>query len=465
MDATEILNLPYLLPSQAQKHVSHNEALRALDAIIQLSVMSRNASAPPALAAAGDRYIVPAEATGVWTGHDHQVAARQDGLWMFYAPRPGWLAYVLDEQILLAFDGAEWGPAVAAPAFPDRLGLNTLAEAPNRLAVAGVASLFTHEGTGHQLKVNKAASADTASVLFQRDYLGRAELGLVGDDNFHIKVSADGISFVDALLIDRNSGRATFPGGVTSQRQQLTADHTYHVAPVGSDFNDGLSTTTAFATVQKAVDEAHKLDCSIYNVTIRIADGIYAGAAIERPLFGGGVLFLSGNDDTPSAVVLTTGLTVRAGAAACVSGMKFEITTDWKHALAAEGSARLRIGKIEFGSIGVNADHISAQSASQITFEQDYVISGGARRHISAEAATVTGANRAITLTGMPAFSQFIFANDCASVSLWNLLISGGATGSRFYAGTNGAINLFGKPIDYLPGSVAGTIESGGVVA
>ena len=36
-DTTAILGLPYLLPSQAQKHVTHNEALRQLDALVQLS--------------------------------------------------------------------------------------------------------------------------------------------------------------------------------------------------------------------------------------------------------------------------------------------------------------------------------------------------------------------------------------------------------------------------------------------
>ena len=32
MDSTPNLQLPYLMAAQAQKHVTHNEALRALDA-------------------------------------------------------------------------------------------------------------------------------------------------------------------------------------------------------------------------------------------------------------------------------------------------------------------------------------------------------------------------------------------------------------------------------------------------
>ena len=40
-DNTTHLLLPYILASQAQKHVTHNEALRLLDAMVQLSVLDR----------------------------------------------------------------------------------------------------------------------------------------------------------------------------------------------------------------------------------------------------------------------------------------------------------------------------------------------------------------------------------------------------------------------------------------
>jgi hypothetical protein len=41
MDKSDNLNLPYIMPSQAQKHVTHNEAIRALDAMLHLAVLSR----------------------------------------------------------------------------------------------------------------------------------------------------------------------------------------------------------------------------------------------------------------------------------------------------------------------------------------------------------------------------------------------------------------------------------------
>lgn len=47
-EETPNLGLPYIMPSQAQKHVTHNEAIRALDALVQIAVMARDLTTPPA---------------------------------------------------------------------------------------------------------------------------------------------------------------------------------------------------------------------------------------------------------------------------------------------------------------------------------------------------------------------------------------------------------------------------------
>jgi len=107
-DITTHLLLPYILASQAQKHVTHNEALRLLDAMVQLSVLDRDLTAPPASPADGDRYLVAASASGLWAGWDLNVAFWIDGVWQRLVPRPGWLAWVADEATLFAWDGLAW---------------------------------------------------------------------------------------------------------------------------------------------------------------------------------------------------------------------------------------------------------------------------------------------------------------------------------------------------------------------
>jgi hypothetical protein len=91
------------------------------------------------------------------------------------------------------------------------LGINASADTTTRFAVAAAASLFNHAGAGHQQKINKNAAGDTASLLFQTGFSGRAEMGTAGDDDFHFKVSADGSAWNEAIVVDRSTGRVSLP--------------------------------------------------------------------------------------------------------------------------------------------------------------------------------------------------------------------------------------------------------------
>ncbi|MCZ8186560.1 MAG: DUF2793 domain-containing protein [Beijerinckiaceae bacterium] len=201
MDETPLLSLPYLAAGQAQKHVTLNESLRRLDMLVQLSARSRQIGLPPDDPGEGARFLVPDGASGLWQGHAGQVAAWQDGGWMLVPPGPGWLAWIEDEARLLVFTPAGWVPAIGPLQELDRLGIGTTAEGVNRLAVRGTATLLTHEGDGHQLKLNKAMAAATASLLFQTGWSGRAEIGTIGNDALAIKLSADGQTWLTALVI------------------------------------------------------------------------------------------------------------------------------------------------------------------------------------------------------------------------------------------------------------------------
>ena len=107
-DISPHLLLPYILAAQAQKHVTHNEALRVLDAVVQLSVLDRELTTPPASPIDGDRYIVASGATGLWAGWDQNVTTWVDGVWMRLVPRPGWLAWIADEATVAVWTGTIW---------------------------------------------------------------------------------------------------------------------------------------------------------------------------------------------------------------------------------------------------------------------------------------------------------------------------------------------------------------------
>jgi hypothetical protein len=214
MERTRKLGLPFIMPAQAQKHLTHNEALRMLDTLVQLSVVSRQLQAPPEEPASGERHLVAADATGAWLGRGGQIAAYQDGGWQFHAPANGWCAFVEDEDALIAFRDGSWSLlADAAGVDPEPLAFAG-ADDDNRLAVASPAVLFSHEGAGHQVKVNKAGADDTASLLFQTGFSGRAEMGTTGSDDFTVKVSPDGEEWREAMAIAALDAIARFPAGI-----------------------------------------------------------------------------------------------------------------------------------------------------------------------------------------------------------------------------------------------------------
>ena len=193
------LTMPFIEAAQAQKHVTHNAALQLLDTVVMLSVLDRDLAAPPVSPADGDRYLVAASATGAWSGRDGKIAAWQDGAWTFHTAKEGWFAWIADEDILAVYNGASWVGGATQNA--SLLGVNTTADATNKLAVASSAVLFNHAGSGVQVKLNKNTGGASAGFLFQTGFSGRAEIGCLGNDDFTFKTSTDGSSFATGLTL------------------------------------------------------------------------------------------------------------------------------------------------------------------------------------------------------------------------------------------------------------------------
>ncbi|MBV1896568.1 MAG: DUF2793 domain-containing protein [Rhodobacteraceae bacterium] len=203
-DTSANLALPYMQSNQSQKHVTHNEALRRLDILVQLVVEEFDATTPPGLPTDGAIWALGSGATGDWAGEDGMLAAWVDGAWVFVTPLDGWRAYGHGDGLLRTHSAGAWSLPTVDTQNLDGVGIGTTSDNINRLAVSSEATLLSHEGNGHQLKLNKAASADTGSLLFQTNWSGRAEMGLAGEDEFSIKVSADGSTWQTPLRL--NSG-------------------------------------------------------------------------------------------------------------------------------------------------------------------------------------------------------------------------------------------------------------------
>ncbi len=558
MDATSNLSLPFIMAAQAQKHITHNEALRALDAVVQLMVLDKDLNSPPGSPVEGARYIVAASPTGAWSGQADKIAAYQDGAWAFYVPREGWLAWAADEDALYVWTGSAWSafaggggggsldnvvedttpqlggdldgngrniglddgtaitddagneqvtfhktasavnqvgitnaatgsaPQIAAEGGDTNIdltlagkgsghpkaalfGVNATADATTRFAVAAAASLFDHAGNGHQHKINKNAAGDTASLLFQTASSGRAEMGTAGDDNFHFKVSADGSTWKEAIVIDRSTGAASFP--LTPKREILTANRTYYVRTDGSDANTGLvdSLGGAFLTRQKAYDViAGTLDLAGFTVTVQIKDGTYTGGVIiAQPWTGGGAVMFQGNSGTPANVLVST-TSADCYQATCplpgtltIKDQKLQTTTAGS-GINLGGAGRISYQNINFGACA--AAQLQTSGPGKIACTGNYSITGGGTNHMLATAAgSIQIGAFTVTLSGTPAFSgSFAQSSSSAGIDAAGTTYSGSATGVRYSAVLLGWIYVGGGGANFFPGNSAGSTSSGG---
>lgn len=208
-NTTNRAKLPYVLQSQSQKEVTHNASLDLIDALLQAACVSVSVNTPPGSPAVGDCYVVGTAPTGTWVGQAKAVAFYTTG-WNFIVPWEGLTVWANDANALYTYDGAAWGLTFSLPtSFHNltMLGINATADATNKFSVNSSAILFNNIGGDMQVKINKAAAGNKASFLFQNNFSARAEFGLLGDDNFTLKVSADGSTFFNALKMLAGSGR------------------------------------------------------------------------------------------------------------------------------------------------------------------------------------------------------------------------------------------------------------------
>ncbi len=593
MTATANLGLPFIEAAQAQKHVTHNEALRMLDALVMLAVLDRDLSAPPVDPEEGDRYIVKAPGSGGFAGKDDQIAHYSDGGWTFYPARAGWICYAVDEEALLAWDGTAWSAALdvlgGVSELQDlaRLGVGTEADAVNPFAAKLNNALWTArtaaEGGdgGLRCKMNKEGAGNTLSLLMQTGYSGRAEIGLTGDDDLHVKVSPDGSSWIDALLVERASGAAkinaglfltgdispatitgdqndynpaglagasvlrlasdasrnltglsgggegrvvalvnagsqsivlknehagsgagnrfAFSADVTLLAKQaaalwfdaadsrwkllagpqaaagggggralLTAGRTYYVRADGSDANDGLSNSSggAFLTIQKAVDVAAALDLSIYDVTIQIGNGTYAGAVVLKSTVGAGRITIKGDAATPSNVVISTAAATAISADGLrglykIEGVKIATTTSG-HGIYLVKSG-LELGAVEFGAVANGYNQIYLEAQSYLKCLANYTISGGTSgTHWAIRSGSYLDCRSlTITLSGTPGFGIFCYGDLISNLLVASLTFSGAATGQRYNISGNTVVFTGGGGANYFPGNSAGASATG----
>lgn len=222
-DFSPNLNLPFLLASQTQKHVTVNENLLKIDNLVMLAVKSRSISTAPSAPNEGDRYIVGNVPTGEWAGKSNFIASYNNLGWSYSQAKNGFVAYCIDETQFLFFDGNIWSSFPISPSnFQNisQIGIGTNSDNNNPISAKINSALFSakyiSEGGSGNLRyiINKEAIDKTGSFIFQNNWSGRAEIGLIGGENFIFKVSPDGTNWKDAINIDKSNARISLYDGI-----------------------------------------------------------------------------------------------------------------------------------------------------------------------------------------------------------------------------------------------------------
>ncbi len=201
-EITAHLALPFIMASQAQKHVTHNEALRLLDGIVQLSVLDRDLTAPPASPAEGARYIPASGAAGAWTGWDGSVAYWVDGAWMRLLPASGWLAWVVDEAQAIIWTGSAWVPMANAMGFIAQSASVAVARGPNDSSTGMAVAEETLSGLSGATRASTIVIPNRAIVL---GVSARTVTAITGAASFDCGLSGEPSKFGGSLGIAAGS--------------------------------------------------------------------------------------------------------------------------------------------------------------------------------------------------------------------------------------------------------------------
>ncbi|WP_417485104.1 DUF2793 domain-containing protein [Maricaulis salignorans] len=194
-ETTPNLALPLVMPAQAQKHVTVNESLLRLDALVQAQAQSRSLAVQPGDPGDGQCWLIPAGASGDdWTAMTAgSLAIWRDGFWSEVTPKSGWRVHVLDEARDVVFGGSAWHLAGAD---------TVLAESPGGAKTRAILIADTVTGlTG--ASVVTAITIPARSIVFCVSV--RTDEAITGASSFDCGIAGETSKFGGSLGISEGA--------------------------------------------------------------------------------------------------------------------------------------------------------------------------------------------------------------------------------------------------------------------
>ena len=253
---TQNLKLPLLRQGQLNKEITVNQAFLLIDGILNTSLQTLVPfKTPPGNLPEGTLILTSKTAKESFAPFPSHIAFFKNG-WQFIKPQEGLILWAGEEKKVVVFtegefkpihgssdnsgqnilhenkikeleeriaklekklkegakgevllhNGSEFAPSKTLP----KLGVEMEADDFKKLAVRSDYNLFTSNTGDVRFALNKLQSTATASFLFQTEWRGMAEFGLIGGNNFILKVSYDGNTWFEVFEVDMKTGKLNF---------------------------------------------------------------------------------------------------------------------------------------------------------------------------------------------------------------------------------------------------------------
>lgn len=260
-------------------------------------------------------------------------------------------------------------------------------------------------------------------------------------------------------------------------RVRLTQNTNFYVnASTGSDSNNGTTSTSAWATITKALTVLQQnYDLAGYTATVNVAAGSYGQGVVTGAFVGA----IASNSVQVVATGSATVTNPSGGAPACIyatGGAQFAISGPFtlvnnnSGASCAQASGSGSILNLGTGlTVGFSAgSHFLANAGGVLNINANYAVAsnGGAGSHYNVANAGILSIASGITVTigtGVGVTLAFAAANGLSQITTSGVTYGGNAvTGTRYVSNTNSIISTNGGGANYFPGSTAGSTSTGG---
>ncbi len=234
-------------------------------------------------------------------------------------------------------------------------------------------------------------------------------------------------------------------------RRRLAADTTLYVRKDGNDSNDGLSSSTAFLTISRVIEELRRIDGCGFTVSLRLGEGEWGsmifdsgmliGASLFRILGVAGLTTINANQDY--------GLYIRGQYRVDVWHVSIQNSTT---AVLSREGASVSLNNVNLAGASETDLLIRAQAKGKVILGGNIGVSGMASSFVYALDGTVEFWETNVSLVGNPQITSFFNLHHSFLIFDSSTTFAGSSVGRKYYMVAGSILQTSGQGDAVIPG-------------